>query len=65
MVHEEVLDTRAMVVKNGFEMSETTSAIVLVCLDRSCRASALGTYPSSSTAAATQIARRHWCNRCG
>ena len=34
---------RAIVVKNGFVMSDTTSAMVLVRLDRSWRASALGT----------------------
>jgi hypothetical protein len=34
---------RAIVVKNGFEMSETTSASVLVRLERSWRASAFGT----------------------
>src|SRR5512140_927755 len=45
---------RAIVVKNGFEMSETTRAMVLVRLERSWRASALGTYPSSSIAASTR-----------
>ena len=34
---------RAIVVKNGLEMSETTRAIVFVRLERSCRARALGT----------------------
>ena len=45
---------RAIVVKNGFEMSDTTRASIWVRLERSWRASALGTYPSCAIASSTR-----------
>ena len=46
---------RAMVVKNGFVMSDSTSAMVFVRFERRCRATALGTYPRSAIARSTRV----------
>ena len=45
---------RAIVVKNGLEMSDRTRASIFVRFERSWRARAFGTYPSSAIASSTR-----------